>query len=421
MNPVTSQWTFFETSEGKITSIMDKQPVAATEEPAVGKAIVGVFSISNCVDLVQCIQLAQSERSSDVDCFYKALIHYSGVHSFSFVITHRWIDTGHSENYYKAKTGVAARAFNSIEINENKGTLTKRSRNVEKFLGEINWYLKMPGALQYLLPRIYDYSLERSDPYVEMEYYGYHTLHEMLIFSDLPLIKWHQLFERLKFVVNDMERFSISASDDTLMQAMREIYITKTVSRLEQLRNQQAFYNFFSEPIIVNGEYYPSLTEIIRDLPGHLQSVVLDSFDGKFTIIHGDLCFANILVEDKYSYMRMIDPRGKFGKYDIYGDPRYELAKLLHSLEGNYDYIIEDMFELTRDGNCITYSVPEKSGYIFKIFREVFSEQLVDIRAIRMIEATLFLSMIPLHSDHLERQYAMLATGLKLWKDVTQQ
>lgn len=421
MNPVTSQWTFFEASEGLITSIMDKRPVAATEEPAVGQAIVGVFSISDCAELMRCIQVAQSERRTEIDCFYKALIHYSAVHSFSFVRTHRWIDTGHSENYYKAKTGVEARAFNSIEINENKGTLTKRSYNVEKFLGEINWYLKMPGALQYLLPRIYDYSLERSNPYVEMEYYGYHTLHEMLIFSDLPLIKWHQLFERLKFVVNDMERFTVSASDDTLMQAMRDIYMTKTVSRLEGLRNQPAFSHFFSEPIIVNGECYPSLTEIIRDLPAQLQSIVLDSFDGRFTIIHGDLCFANILVEDKYSYMRMIDPRGKFGKFDIYGDPRYDLAKLLHSIEGNYDYIIEDMFELNRDGNRITYSVPEKSGHIFKIFREVFGEQLEDIRAIRMIEATLFLSMIPLHSDHLERQYAMLATGLKLWKDVTQQ
>ncbi len=32
-------------------------------------------------------------------------------------------------------------------------------------------------------------------------------------------------------------------------------------------------------------------------------------------------------VDTNLSFIKVIDPRGKFGTYDIYGDFRYELAK----------------------------------------------------------------------------------------------
>ena len=68
-----------------------------------------------------------------------------------------------------------------------------------------------------------------------------------------------------------------------------------------------------------------------------------------FNIIHGDLCFANIMVDTNLSFIKVIDPRGKFGTYDIYGDFRYELAKLFHSVDGKYDFIIKDLFDVNFD------------------------------------------------------------------------
>ena len=66
----------------------------------------------------------------------------------------------------------------------------------------------------------------------------------------------------------------------------------------------------------------------------------------EFSIIHGDLCFANIMVDENYSFIKVIDPRGKFGNFDVYGDFRYELAKLFHSVDGKYDFIIKDLFKI---------------------------------------------------------------------------
>ena len=140
-----------------------------------------------------------------------------------------------------------------------------------------------------------------------------------------------------------------------------------------------------------------------------------------FTIIHGDLCFTNILVEDNYNFMRIIDPRGKFGTFDIYGDSRYELAKILHSLEGHYDYIIEDMFDVEVQDTHISYHLQLGEQTALQAFQQVFEKQLTDIQAIRLIEATLFLSMIPLHNDYLSRQYAMLATGITLFDEVVKE
>ena len=137
-----------------------------------------------------------------------------------------------------------------------------------------------------------------------------------------------------------------------------------------------------------------------------------------FSIIHGDLCFTNILVEDSYDFLRLIDPRGNFGLFDIYGDSRYEIAKLCHSLEGKYDYIIEDMFEINVNGTDVYYKILKDNKKIWKIFREVFATQLENIQAVRLIEAILFFSMISLHNDSLTRQYAMLATAYQLLEKV---
>ena len=54
------------------------------------------------------------------------------------------------------------------------------------------------------------------------------------------------------------------------------------------------------------------------------------------------------MVDDNFSFIKVIDPRGKFGTYDIYGDFRYELAKLFHSVDGKYDFIIKDLLVLKK-------------------------------------------------------------------------
>ena len=415
----TDEWTYFREKQGKIEIILDKCLVGGgdTSLGDVSNIFVGVFGFTNPHYFLELLK-QYSNVQSDMDTFYQAIFTYSQEYPFTILHSQNWFDVGHSDNYSKATTSVAARSFNSIEIDEQRGILKKKSENKEKLVNEIRWYLRIPNKLQYLLPRVYDYSLDLTDPYVSMEYYGYHTLHESLVFGDLPLVKWQAIFQKLLFAINDMGKFTVTGERIQFEAALRDIYLQKTFDRLDMMRNEPDFHSFFENTITINEKEYRSLNEYLKMLPQLIEKLVVYTFTGQFNIIHGDLCFANILIEDTYDFIRVIDPRGKFGTFDIYGDARYELAKLMHTLEGKYDFIIEDMFDIDVIGNTIEYHVHKQIDNITNVFLDVFRESIDNIQAVRLIEATLFLSMIPLHSDYKQRQFAMLATGVMLLEQV---
>jgi capsular polysaccharide biosynthesis protein len=414
----TDEWTYFKDNNGTITDILDKCPLSENYHISDFSGIfVGLFGFAKPYYFLELLK-QYSNVHSEMDTFYQAIFTYSQEYPFTILHSQNWFDVGHSDNYSKATTSVAARSFNSIEIDEQRGILKKRSENKEKLVNEIRWYLRIPNKLQYLLPRVYDYSLELTDPYVSMEYYGYHTLHESLVFGDLPLVKWQAIFQKLLFAINDMGQFRVTGERNQFETALRDIYLQKTFDRLDMIRNKPDFHSFFENTITINGKEYSSLNEYIKMLPELIEKLVVNTFTGQFNIIHGDLCFANILIEDTYDFIRVIDPRGKFGTFDIYGDARYELAKLMHTLDGKYDFIIEDMFDIDVIGNTIEYHVHKQIDNITNVFLDVFRESIDNIQAVRLIEATLFLSMIPLHSDYKQRQFAMLATGVMLLEQV---
>ena len=38
----------------------------------------------------------------------------------------------------------------------------KKVKNIEKFIDEISWYLNLPKSIQYISPRVFDYSLDKK-------------------------------------------------------------------------------------------------------------------------------------------------------------------------------------------------------------------------------------------------------------------
>ena len=183
------------------------------------------------------------------------------------------------------------------------------------------------------------------------------------------------------------------------------------------MKKDERFITFFESPIVVNGKRYLPLNEIIISLEQAIPEMLYDV--DTFNIIHGDLCFANIMVDSNFSFIKVIDPRGKFGTYDIYGDFRYELAKLFHSVDGKYDFIIKDLFDLdyNSEAACINYRIQDRKREfdLYKVFLSTFATEIdSDLKKIELIEALLFLSMIPLHGESIRHQMVMLGTGLEI-------
>lgn len=409
---MSETWTYFDEESGIVTHIYDKE---AINEEIKKKLFVGVFKIINTHDFRECLRNAVQQKNKKMNSFYYALELYSQKHSMQAVLTNNWFDIGHEDKYYNSKLEVRAREFNHITIDKNRGILKKTSDDKDKFIGEIKWYLKLPADVEYVRPRIFNYSTSYVNPYVSMEYYAYHTIHELFLYGDLTLQQWIDIFNRIRFVCDDFKRYTVQ--DDNIRPALEEMYLTKTLQRFEKMKKDERFITFFESPIIVNGERYLPLNEIIIALEKAIPEMLYDV--DTFNIIHGDLCFANIMVDSNFSFIKVIDPRGKFGTYDIYGDFRYELAKLFHSVDGKYDFIIKDLFDLdyNSEAACINYRIQDRKRdfNLYKVFLDTFSAEVGgDLKKIELIEALLFLSMIPLHGESIRHQMVMLGTGLEI-------
>lgn len=409
---LSDKWTYFEEEKGTITFIQDKVSLRSDKK---GKIFVGVFQIVHTQYFSKCLKMASDAADRTEDTFYSALREYSKRYPVKAIKTEKWFDIGHADTYYHSRIRVEAREFNHISIDVNRGMLRKTSEDKAKLVGEIRWYLKLPSDLEYVRPRIFSYSTAYDDPYVEMEYYSYHTIHELFLYGDLDGGQWIRIFEAVKFVCEDFKRYTVKG--DNLKTSLEDMYLTKTMERLNRLKQNSHFTAFFNREIHVNGIVYKTLNQIMELLSLSIPALLYDV--KMFRIIHGDLCFSNILIDNNHTIIKLIDPRGKFGEYDIYGDFRYELAKLLHSVDGKYDFIIKDMFVVDYDMENaeLNYNILDNNLdlNLYGMFMEVFQEELCkDVKKFELIEALLFLSMIPLHGESLDRQVVMLGRGIEI-------
>lgn len=410
---VSSKWTYFNYQDCQIIKFYDKPSGNVSVDTK--NMLIGLFQIENPLLLKELIEECQKEDNRELDSFWIALQKYSMLRPMEMVCTDEWFDIGHIDKYYDMQMAIKSRTFNHITIDRSRGILTKTSDDKEKFIGEIQWYLKLPTDVEYARPRIFSYSTDYMNPYVSMEYYAYHTLHELFLFGDLSNEQWSNVFRRIRFILNDFRRYSVR--DEGIQGSLREMYLEKTLKRLKEMDGAEDFPEF-NKDMNINGTDYISLEEICELLPDLIEELLMDV--DEFSIIHGDLCFSNIMVDSNYSFIKLIDPRGRFGKYDIYGDRKYELAKLMHSIDGKYDYIIKDKFHL--DGKKrFAYKIDYDQGAdIEECFFKVFAEEMeADARAIKLIESLLFFSMIPLHKESPSQQKVMLGTAVSLLDEVS--
>ena len=87
----------------------------------------------------------------------------------------------------------------------------------------------------------------------------------------------------------------------------------------------------------------------------------------------------------------------------------------MHSLDGKYDLIVEDLFEVNLTDEEINYRIfyNQKQDDIKNLFYEKLKEYEIDRKKIQLIESLLFLSMVPLHSDSYDRQLLMISLGIE--------
>lgn len=116
---------------------------------------------------------------------------------------------------------------------------------------------------------------------------------------------------------------------------------------------------------------------------------------------HGAPCFANTLYNKSTKTLKFIDPKGALTEEELWTDPYYDVAKLSHSVCGRYDFFNNGLFDI-RINDAFSYELDISfDNTMYKdIFKTKAEENGFDYLLVRIYEASLFLSMLPLHIDN---------------------
>ena len=112
--------------------------------------------------------------------------------------------------------------------------------------------------------------------------------------------------------------------------SMKEAYFNKTMDRLKKIEDLVPFAR--ERFITVNGRKCRNVYYHKQELEKRIEQLHSD----KFSFIHGDCTFSNMMLRENGEPV-LIDPRGYFGYTEIFGDVRYDWAKMYYSIVGNYD------------------------------------------------------------------------------------
>ena len=323
----------------------------------------------------------------------------------------KWLDFGHRAGILKAqKLFYNSRNFNSISINDVSNILTKRSAKKQKLSDEYLWYKEMPSELQSFVPRVYSVREDEKLYEIDMENYGYPPLSELWLYGDYDFELWQLIIKRLVDVRIYMNGFSGVLDKKNYEQ----LYVSKFYDRINELKTLDPYWTHLlsQNKIKMNGVELNNLQFYEQRISDSLNKIAANA---KTSVMHGDYCFSNILFDTQNFVCKLIDPRGRLLDQTIYGDSRYDLAKLRHSLAGNYDYIVHGAYVFSETEGVFSYKdgCMEDRSKLTAYFDNLLSVNGYDVNEIKLIEATLFLSMIPLHTDSFEQQKIFYIKGIQ--------
>ncbi len=392
------RWAAIETnSQGQIKAFSEKKK--GNYENL--HALTGVYHFNNISAFNTYVEDNEKLQITDLLQYY-----HQNVGTITIFMTNGWLDFGHIDKYYISKKRlIQSRGFNSLEYDDLLGTITKRSKNLEKFRAEIKWQLDLPKNIKVLAPRVLDYSIEEH-PFIEMEFYSYPTLAEIWLFSELNENVYFSIIDKLFKVIELFKSNKKNVSFD----AYQNIYIKKTIERIREIDNNSILELLKQDTVNINGKVYDNWNVI--------KEKVLNQVTGLFNkkdncFIHGDFCLSNILYDLRSGITRLIDPRGVWG-IDENGDIKYDIAKLRHSVCGDYDYIVNDLFHIEIEDHNIKYHIYNSKKHSVKEYFDIAIKKHYDLKHIKLIEGLLFMSMISLHDDNQQRQLLMYSKAIIL-------
>jgi hypothetical protein len=365
----------------------------------------GYFAFASTTTLIRGITRARGN-------FIGGILDYARVRPLAAATVASWNDFGHVQTFFRSRRLVAsARHFNSLKIDGR--TARKTSRDGSKIRAEAAWFKAVPPSVGIYSARLINSGDDADgNAFYETEYGYLPTLSELFVFGALGAPAWSGIMRSCHEFLSACVGAATPEPSDPLL---RELVVGKTAARLRQFADDTGFN--IDGMLRYDGHPLPSLMQIAEDLAGQI-----DFRSGRRAhVMHGDFCFSNILYDSRVQRVRVIDPRGYVvaNQPTTAGDLRYDMAKFAHSIVGRYDQIIAGRYSLDPPDGSRFFIEMEQAPHHAWLESSLADFSVDGVSAVgqevRALTVSLFLSMLPLHSDRPDRQRAFIANALRLY------
>ncbi|WP_456023016.1 hypothetical protein [Pseudomonas protegens] len=324
-------------------------------------------------------------------------------------------DLGKIRDFLSYTSGsTATRHFNEMQMDAYY--YTKRSTDKTKMRAEYSFYSLAPEGMRPWLIQPFDFQDDGDRAsYKMLRYY----------LADTALQWVHGAFEpdtftsfvdRLLFFLSERSRQACTKEQSAA--TARELFVSKLEKRVEQFLAME-------EGQRINRLAASATPEL--DISRQLERFVklYKRFEKGFAfdyrvVGHGDPCFSNILYDQQRYLLKLIDPKGALTEEGLWTHPLYDLCKVSHSALGDYDFINNGLYHVGfTDSNQLLLSFKHTNHSVLKpVFVQRVKAAGHDVRVMRLGEASLFLSMLPLHIDYPNKVIAFLLNAHHILNEV---
>lgn len=314
------------------------------------------------------------------------------------------INIGDVGNFIQCITGnFDARYFNSLKGDEFK--ITKTSTKKKKIKSEYMYYQLLPEDMKFWYIMPFDYKEDENTASYTMERLHMTDLAIKWVHGSIDEEEFKSIMERYFCYFSSRHVKSVSA--DEYIHESNKLYVDKINNRVEEFKKLSE-YNRIAK--FLQASNLKSIDDIKSRYFLLKEAVEKNIRFNKVAVIgHGDPCFANTLYNKSTKMLKLIDPKGALIEEELWTNPYYDIAKLSHSVCGRYDFFNNALYEITVDDNFeYVLEIPFENNKYINIFRDFCEKNGFDFTLVRLYEASLFLSMLPLHIDNPHKVFGFI-------------
>lgn len=290
------------------------------------------------------------------------------------------------------------RGFNAV-FADRGGDFVKSSSDIAKMKAEHDFFELAPPAMRRFLLPTFGYEERDGIAVYRMEHLRIPDAALQFVLGSFSEAHFDQLLDQFFAFIATRHREAVGL--DEVRDRGREQILKKMQDRLKAFSETKEGASV--DCILRSGGVAEGLPGLERRATRLIEEALSRHSADHLAFSHGDPCLSNILFDRRIGLIRLIDPRGATVRQDALMHPLYDLAKFSHSVCGGYDFVNNALFSIEVDADLKLELQRHRGGapaWVRATFRQRLESEGWAWREVRAVEASLFLSMLPLHLDH---------------------